>query len=188
MRILNPNQDSNTKKKIWDTKDLSNSRSFSVLEKQQIIAEITYVLQPLLHLSSIGFFGFNSWVPWMVSFSCDVIRYVSQRVHRQHVLDATYDELAKKLSLFRLFFSHALHWTHLKNLTPSEQKEMLRRRYDMLIYLLRSPFYDHHTKKLILTILLMAKKAKVPFANVISDFLMAYLPHYRKIYAYLWFK
>ena len=78
MRILNPNQDSNTKKKIWDTKDLSNSRSFSVLEKQQIIAEITYVLQPLLHLSSIGFFGFNSWVPWMVSFSCDVIRYVSQ--------------------------------------------------------------------------------------------------------------
>ena len=175
MRTLD---DSTNTKKIWDTKVPSSQRSFSVLERQQILAEIAYVCQPLLHLSTMGMFGFKSWIPWMISLSCDVFRYVIRNSTLVNSIN---------IQICCYIFSQALHWTHVMNLTPMEQKEMFRRRYDMLIYLLRSPLYDFHTKKLILTILLMAKP-KVPFANVISEFLMAYLPHYRKIYAYLWSK
>ena len=75
MRSLD-DTDPDPKQKIWNTKASSSQRSFSVLERQQILAEIAYICQPLLHLSTMGMFGFKSWIPWMVSFSCDVTRYV----------------------------------------------------------------------------------------------------------------
>lgn len=126
------------------------------LKKQQIIAELAYILQPLIHLSSLGFFGLNSWKPWLLSTFCDLL-------------------------------SQALHYDKISDLSPVEKRELWRRRHAMFLYFLRSPLYDLYTKKLFLTLFVMTKP-KIPFSSHISDFLIAYIPHYRRIYSHLWSK
>lgn len=130
--------------------------SNSTLNNQQILAELAYVFQPLIHLSSLGIYGMDSWKPWILSLICDVM-------------------------------SQSLHLDQSSNLSVAEKTELYRRRQSMLAYLLRSPLYDLWTKKLIIGILTHAQP-KIPFSKNIIDFLMAYIPHYRRIYAYLWSK
>lgn len=127
-----------------------------LLNNQQMFAELIYVFQPLIHLSSLGIYGMESWKPWISSLICDLI-------------------------------SQSLHLDQSDNLSLVEKTELYRRRQSMLIYLLRSPLYDLWTKKLIIALLTFAQP-KIPFSNNILDFLMAYIPHYRRIYAYLWSK
>ena len=55
------------------------------------------------------------------------------------------------------------------------------------MFLMRSPLYDTWTKKALIGALLFAKK-KIPLAGNISEIILAYIPHYRKIYAYIWSK
>lgn len=142
--------------RLWNIQQESPTKMSTLLNKQQIFGELTYVLQPLVHLSSLGTFGLKAWTPWFLSFVCDVL-------------------------------SQALHWDQMSNLTPEEKHELWRRRQEMVLYLLRSPLYDLCTKRLMIGILLLAKP-NLPFSTHISDFLMAYIPHYRRIYAHIWSK
>ena len=77
MRTIDLKKNEEFKTKIWDD-DRSckqHQKRFSVLEQQQILAEIAYVLQPLVHLTSMATLGPKSWAPWMLSFGCDLLRY-----------------------------------------------------------------------------------------------------------------
>ena len=76
MRTIDLKNDTSFKTKIWndDSSCKQHQKSFSVLEQQQILAEIAYVLQPLVHLSSMATLGPKSWAPWMLSFGCDLLR------------------------------------------------------------------------------------------------------------------
>jgi len=142
--------------RLWYIDPDNNKKMSTSLDKQQIFGELTYVLQPLIHLSSLGIFGIKSWTPWLLSVICDIL-------------------------------SQALHWDQMSNLTSEEKHELWRRRQEMVLYLLRSPLYDLCTKRLMIGILTMAKP-RVPFSTHITGFLMAYIPHYRRIYAHLWSK
>lgn len=90
------------------------------------------------------------------------------------------------ISLTLDFFSHGLHG-NISKLTSAEQSELWRRRYQLAMYLLRSPFYDEWTRKTLLTIILFAQR-NVPLGGHLSSILLAYIPHYRRIYALLWSK
>ena len=81
-------------------------------------------------------------------------------------------------------FSQGLHWDTSK-LTMAEKHELWKRRWGLLIYILRSPLYDFCTKKCIVGVFMIAKP-KIPFGSHFSEFLSRYVPHYRKIYTYLW--
>ena len=77
MRTIDLKNDTcSIKTKIWDDDSScrQHQKSFTVLEQQQILAEIAYVLQPLLHLSSMATLGPKSWTPWVLSFGCDLLR------------------------------------------------------------------------------------------------------------------
>ena len=76
----------------------------------------------------------------------------------------------------------------LSGLNEFEREELWRRRLGLLMYLLRSPLYDHVTKWLIIMILSMARQANFPFSGAIFETLMSYIPHYRRLYYYLWSK
>ena len=76
-------------------------------------------------------FGQKSWKPWLISLAIDIFKY-----------DVTMDTSCIKcchgcsLQSFR----------HVNKLTKLERSEVLRRRLTLLLYLLRSPFYDAVTK------------------------------------------
>merc|ERR1711874_940892 len=76
--------------RLWNIQpDSITKMSSTSLNKQQIFGELTYVLQPLVHLSSMGILGFKSWTPWLLSVICDVL---SQALHWDQLSNLTSEE------------------------------------------------------------------------------------------------
>ncbi|CAH1786751.1 unnamed protein product, partial [Owenia fusiformis] len=71
------------------------------------------------------------------------------------------------------------------DLTPKERVELKRRCYMLLLYLLRSPFYDKYSKMRI-ALLMQVIAAYVPGARYIVGPLLNYLPTWQGIYGYVW--
>ena len=46
----------------------------TLLNQKQLLGEMTYIIQPLVHLTSLGYFGTKSWIPWILSGCCDIVR------------------------------------------------------------------------------------------------------------------
>lgn len=44
------------------------------LAGQQLIAETLYIIKPIVHLISSSCFGNNTWTPWLIALSADVVR------------------------------------------------------------------------------------------------------------------
>ena len=72
--------------------------------------------------------------------------------------------------------------------SKQERQEIWRRRLSFLMYLLRSPFYDRVTKWCIVFAFTSAQNMNIPFSSIAFEALMAYIPHYRRLYYYLWSK
>lgn len=66
-----------------------------------------------------------------------------------------------------------------------ERAEMKRRRFLLLYYLLRSPFYDKYSEEKILFLLKLLADY-VPGVGLVARPLMDYLPSWQKIYFYNW--
>ena len=124
------------------------------LTKGQFIAEVLYVIRPVLHLPSMFIFGEKSWKPWFLACLADMA-------------------------------SLSLHTKCNPNLTALEKTEVSRRMAMMMMYLLRSPFYDQVTKVKIITFL-NALSQNVPFVSVVIRPLLGYLPLWQRTYFYNW--
>jgi len=70
-------------------------------------------------------------------------------------------------------------------MNPPEKAELKRRGFMILMYMLRSPFYDRHTKQRLLQILSSLGDA-VPGLSLVLGPLMEYLPIWQQIYFYTW--
>ncbi|KAK7486694.1 hypothetical protein BaRGS_00022095 [Batillaria attramentaria] len=72
-----------------------------------------------------------------------------------------------------------------KDLNPNEQGEMRRRCLMLLLYLLRSPFYDRYSQaRIIMLLKLMADN--IPGVSLLMRPLLDYLPQWQKVYFYIW--
>ena len=49
--------------------------SFQPLNQREILAEVVYVSQPMVHLAAYTKYGNKSWKPWMASMGMDLVRY-----------------------------------------------------------------------------------------------------------------
>lgn len=65
-----------------------------------------------------------------------------------------------------------------------EKEEINRRQLMLLMYLLRSPFYDSISRK-VLTAILM-KFTRLPLIGLLPKHILQYLPHWQKLYSYTW--
>ena len=81
--------------------------------------------------------------------------------------------------------SLSLHTQSNPRLTTSEKTEISRRFVLMLFYLLRTPFYDRHSKEKILTVL-NGLADNVPFVSIVIRPLLEYLPAWQRTYFYNW--
>ena len=127
----------------------------SDLSDGQLIGEVLHIIQPVAHLTAIAGFGINSWTPYLLSLGLDVT------------------------SLRLLSDPPTKLWNF------NERIELSKRSFALLLYLLRSPFYDNYTKQRILSIMRFMSDYIPLFGRLIRP-LIEYLPEWQKTYFYVW--
>lgn len=70
-------------------------------------------------------------------------------------------------------------------LSKIEKEELVRRQVGLLLYIVRSPFYDNYSKMRIIALLRFLSN-RVPFARLVADPLEKYLPQWQNTYFYTW--
>lgn len=121
-----------------------------------ILAESLYILKPLFHLGCVSVTGEKEWPPWLLSLVVDL---VSLKIFRD-------EEKAISFS-------------------TDDRKEFSQRRLALLLYLLRSPFYDKYSRTKIHAILTMLSN-NVPLARFVAEPVKKYLPRWQNMYFHLW--
>ncbi|CAO1425222.1 unnamed protein product [Diamesa serratosioi] len=129
---------------------ISNASSTS---KAITNAEIIYILKPMIHLSSVGIFGYKSWKSWMCSLALDM-------------------------------YSLRTYYNNRQYLSTAQKKELSRRCVTMILYIMRSPFYESVSHNKIDAFL--RALSSIPFAKQIFEPLRQYIPHYQGTYFYMW--
>lgn len=116
--------------------------------------EVLYILKPIIHLSSAGVFGINSWKSYGVALFIDLI---SLRLYQKNI----------------------------QSLSKKQRLELSRRTVALLLYLMRSPFYEKFTQKK-LNGLIKAISGTIPFSGTICQPLLEYIPQWQQTYFYMW--
>lgn len=116
-------------------------------------AEIVYILKPMIHLGSVGLYGYNSWKSYFVSMFLD-------------------------------FYSIYQYYKHRNFMTSDQKKELSRRCVSMLLYILRSPFYDKYSNDKIDSFM-RAMAKNIPFMKFIVEPYRQYIPQYQSTYFYM---
>lgn len=143
--------------KMNEIMDLTPKDQESEKNQEKIckLAESLYVTKPLLHLGCTYITSKKQWPPWLLSFIIDII----------------------SLNMFnrcpKALFS------------KEENEELVRRRLSLLLYILRSPFYDKYSRVKI-NELLDALSTSVPFAKLLTNAVKKNLPYMQSMYFYMW--
>ncbi|XP_046432853.1 peroxisomal membrane protein PEX16 [Neodiprion fabricii] len=124
--------------------------------KKIILAETLYIIKPLLHLGCLSVSGQKQWKSWFLSLIID-------------------------LASLKLYSNE----TKAVTLRKEEFDEISRRRVALLLYILRSPFYDNYSRMKIYALLKMLSR-NVPLARMVTDPIIKYLPHWQSTYFYMW--
>lgn len=127
----------------------------SDLSELQVVGEVLHIIRPVAHLTAIAGFGVASWTPYFVSLGMDVT------------------------SLRLLSDPPSKLWN------INERLELSQRSFALLLYLLRSPFYDNYTKQRILSIMRFMSNHIPLFGRLIRP-LIDYLPEWQRTYFYVW--
>ncbi|XP_026826971.1 uncharacterized protein LOC105286577 [Ooceraea biroi] len=120
------------------------------------LAETIYIVKPLLHLGCMYVTNQKPWPPWILSLIVDLVSL------------NTFTRCAEK-ALF----------------TKEEKEELVRRRLGLLLYLLRSPFYDKYSRTKIYA-MLDAISNSVPLAHLLANAIKKNLPYMQNMYFYMW--
>lgn len=117
-------------------------------------AEALYILKPIIHLTSAGIFGINSWKSYSVALFIDL---ASLNMYKKNI----------------------------RSLSPKQRLELSRRTIQLLLYIIRSPFYEKFTQHK-LNALLNAIACTIPFSSTICQPLLEYIPQWQQTYFYMW--
>ncbi|EFN88083.1 Peroxisomal membrane protein PEX16 [Harpegnathos saltator] len=118
------------------------------------LAESLYVMKPLIYLGCISATSQQHWQPWMLSLLVDIT------------------------SLYT--FSHCSRNTVL---SKEENIELISRKINLLLYILKSPFYEKYGRAKI-NILLDRISASVPLTNLLMNSLKRNLEYINSMYFY----
>lgn len=78
-----------------------------------------------------------------------------------------------------------MYQKNINRLSPKQRLELSRRTVALLLYLMRSPFYEKFTQRK-LTTLLKTIADVVPFSSTICNPLLEYIPQWQQTYFYMW--
>lgn len=89
------------------------------------------------------------------------------------------------LALATDLFSLRMYYTNRGGLSKQQKVEVSRRCVGLLLYLMRSPFYNKFSDDKI-TSLLDALSRNIPLARTICNPLLEYIPQWQSTYFYMW--
>lgn len=89
------------------------------------------------------------------------------------------------VALFIDLLSLRFYQKNMKSLSKKQRLEFSRRTIALLLYLIRSPFYEKFTQKK-LNALIKAISYTIPFSGTICQPLLEYIPHWQQTYFYMW--
>lgn len=89
------------------------------------------------------------------------------------------------LALLTDLISLRMYMTNRQLLTKIQKVEISRRIISILLYLMRSPFYDRHTRDKV-NALLAALLHHIPFTKAIVGPLKDYIPYWQDTYFHMW--
>jgi peroxin-16 len=127
----------------------------SQLTDNQTMGEMLHIIKPVAHLGAMAGLGTMAWTPYFLSLGLD-------------------------LASLKL-----LHEPKDKVWNLNESVELGQRSFALLLYLLRSPFYDRYTKERILRSLSLLSD-HVPIIGRFIRPLVSYLPEWQRTYFYVW--
>ncbi|XP_065077790.1 peroxisomal membrane protein PEX16 [Ochlerotatus camptorhynchus] len=78
-----------------------------------------------------------------------------------------------------------IYYKNREHLSKEQKQELSRRCVSMLLYLMRSPFYDKYSKQRIASLLNSIGK-NVPLTGTITNLILSYIPHWQETYFYMW--
>lgn len=129
------------------------------LDHNLLFAETIYIVKPVLHLCSMLRFGPKAWRPYILSLVLDVASIQMFRSARKRNVGA--------------------------GLSPRQKMEISRREVALLLYILRSPFYEKYSQRRIQKIL-EGFSNNIPLVGYILRPLAQYIPHWQDTYFYMW--
>lgn len=89
------------------------------------------------------------------------------------------------VSLLIDLISLRMYQKHVERLSPKQRLELSRRTVALLLYLMRSPFYEKFTERKLKTLLTTIADV-VPFSSTICSPLLEYIPQWQQTYFYMW--
>ncbi|XP_071452657.1 peroxisomal membrane protein PEX16 [Hetaerina americana] len=119
------------------------------------VAEVMYLMKPLCYLGALFAYKDKPWRPWLLSLGLDL--------------------MSLKLN----------HSVRPSSMSPEEQKELSRRSIALVLYLLRSPYYEKVSAKPLHAVL-NAMSNNLPLVGHICRPLIHYLPEWQRTYFYMW--
>lgn len=148
--------------RTWKPPEKVTCENDQIIEKalagRQLVAETMYILKPIAHLIGVGISGSYTWKSWMISLAMDLT----------------------SLHIYR-----TCHKTKKDSLTNKQKLQISRRCVVLLLYLLRSPFYERHSKD-VLNAFLLSMSKNIPLASFICIPVVKYLPFWQSNYFYMW--
>ncbi|XP_053954121.1 peroxisomal membrane protein PEX16 [Anastrepha ludens] len=88
------------------------------------------------------------------------------------------------ISLALDLVSIRMYHQHRQNMNKEQKLELSRRCINLLLYLMRSPFFEHTTRSRLDRVLSFV--GDVPLIKMLSEPLREYIPHWQRTYFYLW--
>ena len=153
------------------------------LSTRRLIGEVIHITRPLAHLASGAMAGgFQKWLPFLLSLSLDVVSLrllQGNGMSESNVLNAIMRSGSKtnKNDPQQVPVDEIWNW--------SEQLEIYNRYISLLMYLLRSPFYDQHLKQRLLRILSLFANHIPVFGRLLKPFIV-FLPEWQRVYFHIW--
>lgn len=78
-----------------------------------------------------------------------------------------------------------IYYKNRGDLSKDQKQELSRRCVSMLLYLMRSPFYDKYSKDKIAS-MINGIGNNVPLTGTIAKLILSYIPHWQETYFYMW--
>lgn len=146
----------------------------ATLTDRQLYGEVLHITRPLAHLALMGAFGIKSWLSFFASIAMDVSSLYLVR----SPLPLTMPE-EQSLLIQGQPVPECLQFS------INEKMELGQRASSLLLYLLRSPFFDEYTKQRALEGL-ASTAGNIPlFGHFLATF-VDYIPEWQKDYFRVW--
>lgn len=155
------------KKRLTMLLDRYREHRSATLTEQQLYGEILHITRPIAHLALMGAFGTKSWISYFTSMTMDISSLYLVRTPVSFAQQGTIGPLEGY------------------QFNMNERMELGQRASSLLLYLLRSPFFDEYTKHRALEGLATTAE-NIPLLGGILATFINYIPDWQKDYFRVW--